>query len=223
MTNRNFYLPLLIVLLALPIFSQQTDETSTVDVPKASPITVDGKVNEDEWKDSLTLDLKGGGQIKFKHEGEFLLIGVKGGKPGLSHVYLNDGKDIYVLHASGALGQAIYKKEGESWQPAQKFNWELRDQTANSEGSSNYLKTNKWLASIPSPSTTAREYKVAMKFRDGEVFRLAATFTNNPTSPQFFSSALADDTLKRELLIGSEPRNLNFKKEQWAVLKLKDK
>ncbi len=197
--------------------------SQTIEVPKGSTITVDGKMNDDEWKDALTQDLKGGGQLKLKHDGEFLQIGLQGGKPGLSHVYLTDGKDIYVLHASAALGQAIYKKEGEAWQPAQKFNWGLRDQAANSEGSSTFLKTNNWLASVPTPATTAREYKVAMKFRDGEIFRMAAAFTNNPTSPQFFPQTLADDTLKPELLFGSEPPDLNFKTEQWVTLKLKER
>lgn len=71
------------------------------------------------------------------------------------------------------------------------------------------------MASTP---TTEREYKIGLKFREGEIFRMAAVFISNPMTPQVFPKTLADDTTKIELLFGSEPRNLNFKKEQWAVL-----
>jgi hypothetical protein len=116
---------------------------------------------------------------------------------------------------------AIYRKEGEVWNPTQKFKWELRDQATNSDASSTYLKTNGWLASVSSNSATDREYKVSMKFKDGDNFRLVAVYYNNPTTPQFFPDTIADDTFKQQLLFGSEPANLSFKKEQWATLKLK--
>lgn len=196
---------------------------STFEIPKGTTITVDGKMYEDEWKVALTQDLKGGGIIKFKHDGEYLQIGLKGDKAGLSHVYLTDGKDIFVLHSSASLGMAIYQKEGEVWQPIQKFEWELLGQSANSEASLNYLKTNSWLANVASTPTLEREYKIGMKFKDGDTFRLAAVYVSNPMSPQVFPNTLTDNTTKFELLFGSEPRNLNFKKEQWALLKLIEK
>ncbi len=224
MKIRNFYYLSLVIILSAFVISAKSakSDSSITEVPRGSTVTIDGKMNEDEWKDALTQDLKNGGSIKLNHDGEFLQIGLNGGKSGLSHVYLTDGKDVFVLHASAALGMAVYRKEGEMWQPIQKFKWELRDQTANSEASSAYLKTNGWLASVTATSSNEREYRVSMKFKDGDNFRLVAVYVGNPTSPQFFPNTIADDTLKPQLLFGSEPANLNFKFEQWATLKLKD-
>lgn len=199
--------------------SRKANNSSEIDVPKRAAITVDGKMNEDEWKDALTLDLKGGGQLKLSRNGEFLQIGIRGGKAGLSHVYLTDGKDVFVLHASAQLGMAVYRKEGEVWQPIQKFKWGLRDQAGNHPGSLAYLKTNGWLASVTVEPSNEREYKVSTKFKDGGKFRLAAAYVGNPMSPQFFPNTITDDTLKPQLLFGSEPVNLHFKLEQWAVFK----
>lgn len=196
-------------------------QSQSLEVPKGTTITVDGKMNEDEWKDALTQDLKGGGQIRFKHDGEFLQIGLEGGKPGLSHIYLAEGKDIFVLHSSASLGMAIYQKEDEVWKPIQKFEWKLMGQSSNGEAGLTYLKTSSWLANVASKPTLEREYNIGMKFRDGELFQVAAVYVGNPMSPQFFPTTLADDTLKMELLFGGNPANLRFKKEQWATLKLK--
>lgn len=199
------------------------NENLVIEIPKNKSITVDGKMNEEEWKDAWTQDLKNQGNIKISHDGECLQIGLNGEKNGLSHIYLTDGEDVFVLHASAALGMAVYRKEGEVWQPVQKFKWELRDQSTNTETSSAYFKTNGWLASVNSPPTTEREYKITMKFKKGEEFQLAAVYVVNPLLPQFFPNLLADDTLKPKLLFGSEQPDLSFKFEQWARLRLRNK
>jgi hypothetical protein len=215
--RNNFYLILAILLSTVFVSAME------IEVPKGSTVTIDGKINEDEWKDAVSQDLKGSGQVKLKHDGEFLLVGLQGGKAGLSHVYLTDGKEVFVFHASAALGMVTYQKSGEVWNTTQKFKWELRDQSTNNEASSAYLKTNGWLASVSPMTANDRKYKISMKFKGSEDFRLVAVYYNNPTTPQFFPNTIADDTLNARLLFGSEPNNLSFKTEQWATLKLKDK
>lgn len=64
-----------------------------MEIPNGSSVTIDGKINEDEWKEALSQDLKNGGSVKLKHDGEFLQIG------------LLCGKDVFVFHASAALGK----------------------------------------------------------------------------------------------------------------------
>lgn len=125
-----------------PVFASA--EATAIEIPKSARITVDGKMSEDEWKDALAQELRGGGQLKLNHDGEYLQIGLKDDKAGLSHVYLTDGKDIFVLHSSARLAIAVYQKEGEIWQPIQKFNWELMGQNSNSEATITYLTTNSW-------------------------------------------------------------------------------
>lgn len=219
---QKFKFKIIILFVLSMIFTQFAfANVSIIEIPKTKPITVDGKMNVAEWNEALAQNFKNGGSLKLSHDGEFLQIGVQGGIAGLSHVYLMKGNDVYVLHASASLGMAVYHLEGEKWQPFQKFNWELRDQATNNEASSAYLKTNDWLGSVTSTPSIEREYKIGMKYRDGEIFRLAVVYLGNPMSPQLFPDTLADDTLKRELLFGREPIGLSFKKEQWATLKLK--
>ena len=195
------------------------------EIPKGTNITVDGKINSEEWQDALSQDLKNGGNIKFKHDGEFEFDAFQAGKLGLAHVYLRNKKDnnyiFYVLHSSASLGMAVYQEAGLIANLLQKFGWELKDHATNAKASSEYLKTNGWLANVSAPPSAEKKYKISIKFRDGEVFQLAAVYVGNPMSPQYFPTTLADDTLKMELLFGGNPANLSLKNEQWATLKLK--
>ncbi len=198
--------------------------TRPVQVPKANAIMIDGKLGEEEWKAALKQDLIGGGELRLQHDGNFLYAGVSNNKPGWSHLYVTDGDTIFVHHASAALGTTTYLQKGASWQPQQKFIWELRDRsfTPSAEAArAAYLKSKDWLANNMNMGTPGIiEFKIARKFLKGEIVRLAVVFASDPATPQYWPETLTDDCRKRELVFGSSPADLKFNRESWANLEL---
>lgn len=193
-------------------------------VPLGNAVTIDGKLNADEWKSALKQKLVGGGELRLQHDGEFLYVGIQGSKQGWAHVYVIDNDTVFVHHASAALGTTTYWQTGESWQPQHKFVWELRDAGLTPKAEAEraaYLKAKGWLANNMNMGTGGTlEFKIARRFLKGESFRLAVVFASNPASPQYWPETLADDCRKRELVFGSSPADLKFNHESWAKLAL---
>lgn len=198
--------------------------TQSLRIPKASAPIIDGKFGEDEWKNALEQKLVGGGELRLQHDENFLYVGVRGLKQGWSHVYVTAGDTIFVHHASAALGTATYLQKGESWQPQQTFVWELRERTFTPQAEAAraaYLESKGWLANNANMGTPGIiEFKIAPRFLQGEVVRLAVAFASDPASPQYWPQTLADDCRKRDLLFGSAPADLKFNRESWAKLEL---
>lgn len=196
-----------------------------IQVPKGSSITLDGKLSAGEWTDALRLNLTNGGELLLKSDGAHLLVAMKGApKQGWGHLYLTDGKDIHVLHASAALGSAIYRQEqGNVWQPATQFKWELRDRSLSEQAvaaRAAYLETNGWVATTNGMGEPGQvEFKVAGKFKQGQEMAIAVAYISDPKAMQYWPQSLKDDCLKAELASGFTPAALKFDQGTWAKLR----
>jgi hypothetical protein len=194
-------------------------------IPKGAAITLDGKLEDEEWKNAVTHELVGGGQVLLQHDGRHLFVGIKGVKEGWSHLYLTNGQDVFVLHASAALGATTYSRQSDgTWQPTQPFKWELRDRSLSQQANAareDYLQKHGWVATVARMrQATDPEFKVAARLWGGGKFRLAVIFISAPEAPQYWPKTLADDSLKRELLAGNTPAGLKFNSEVWASAEL---
>jgi hypothetical protein len=213
------------ILLVAGINASAQTETQPLQIPKANAPAIDGKFGEDEWKNAFEQKLVGGGELRLQHDGNFLYVGVHGTSHGWCHVYVTAGDTIFVHHASAALGTATYLLKGEFWQPQQTFVWELRERTFTPQAEAAraaYLKSKGWLTNNMNMGTPGIiEFKIARRFLQGEIVRLAVAFASDPASPQYWPQTLADDCRKRDLLFGSAPADLKFNRESWAKLQLK--
>jgi len=194
-----------------------------VRVPKGNSITLDGKLSAEEWKGALKQELKGGGEVWLMHDGNQLLVGLRAPAEGWGHLYLTLGKQVHVLHASAALGKAVYQPdEAGLWQPVQSFKWELRDQTQSNDAlvtRAAYLEANGWIASTNRMGTPCElEFKVSARYRQGREMKLAVMCASDAKQPRFWPRTLSDDSLKETLVYGDTPAGLNFVPAQWAVL-----
>lgn len=197
----------------------------TIQIPKGVPISIDGKFSVEEWKDALRQELVGGGEVHLKQDSAYLYICLRGSKQEWSHVYVTRGDTIYVLHASAALGTAIYcRSNGDVWQPLQEFSWTMRDTSLSREAINareKFLELHGWVANTVRMGTPGTlEYKIARKFFNNETPLLATVFASEAESPQFWPPALKDDCLTEKLIFGTTPAGLKFNREGWAKLKL---
>lgn len=189
-----------------------------------SAFVIDGTLSESEWKDAKQIELTGGGEAFYKFVGDELFVGVRGAGDGWITVYSTDGNDVYALHASAALGTAVYKNENGNWQNTQKFKYEARDASMSAEAvkmREEFYKTNGWTANVGRMGRpNEREFKISNKFLKDKKMKIVIVYSadTKPISLQFFPKTLSDDTLNMELIIGNTPPNLKFDLENWAVI-----
>jgi len=204
----------------------------TVKLAPVSPaaITIDGRIEDAEWKEASAFDLTGGGRVFFKTDGNLVYVAVRGIKPGWLHLYLSEAedKDIQVLHASAALGRIVYRKDKAGlWQPLNEFSWELRDRAFSDEvrqKQADYLTKNYWVANNVNMGNRAEiEFRIKLQNPKAKKFRLAVVYAVDRNVYHFFPAGLSDDSLKAELVAGNRVENVKFVPSQWAEISLETK
>jgi formylglycine-generating enzyme required for sulfatase activity len=188
-------------------------------------VTTDGKIDDNEWLLAASFDLKGGGKVFFRYDGEYLYVGVRGNGNGWSHLYLGGDDRILVLHASAALGKTTYRLDkDQKWQPSNPFSWDMRDRTVTPETlkkMDDYLLKNFWVANNNNMGNE-NEIEFKVKPQTGAV-RVAVVYASDAKNPEFFPETLRDDTLKEDLIRGNTPSDLKFEPAQWANIILEEK
>src|SRR5687768_2738866 len=71
--------------------------------------------------------LTGGGEVTLRRDGEYLRVSVTGPRAGLASLCVGDDSRVRILHASAAVGEAVYERDGERWTLKSGFDWKLRD------------------------------------------------------------------------------------------------
>jgi len=196
-----------------------------VQIPKGIAVSIDGRFSVEEWKDALRQELIGGGEAHLKQDGAYLYVCLRGSKQGWAHVYVTRGDTIFVLHASAALGTAIYRRsKGDVWQSVQEFSWTMRDTSLAREAMNareKFLESHGWVANTVRMGTPGTlEFKIVRKLFNGDTSLLATLFASDPKSPQFWPPTLKDDCLAEKLIYGTTPADLKFNREGWAKIKL---
>jgi hypothetical protein len=210
------------------IFAQTVSKAPEIKLAPGATITIDGKIEDAEWKGAGSFPARNGGTVFFAYDGNYLFIGVRGPAQGWSHLYLNDGEDtgVLVYHASAALGSTVYwpGKDGK-WQSSNPFSWELRERVINPEFQKkmdDYLAKNFWVANNNNTGNR-NEIEFKIKPRGDKPVRVGLVFAVGETGRYFFPETLSDDTLKDELVRGNTPSDLKFEPAQWATVILEKK
>jgi hypothetical protein len=191
-----------------------------VAVPPGSAVILDGVLEDAEWRTAREEPLTGGGSVFLMHDDAHLYIGLRGLAEGWSHVYLPEGDDVRVLHASAALGSVRYEPDAAgAAQPDHPFSWALRDTSLGEAAAERaaFLDEHGWVASTGRMGRPNEiEFKVAKSaLQEG---RLAVVFASDAKAPQYWPSTLSDDTLEADLLFGNTPEDLGFQPATWARL-----
>jgi hypothetical protein len=207
----------------------QTGRNETIKLTAAAAaVTVDGQLDDREWRDALGFDLVGGGRLLLKYDGEYFYVALRGVERGSTQLYLSDdaSRDVDILHASAALGTSVYRPDRKGfWQPANPFLWELRDRElteATKEKMNAYLAKNSWVANNNNMNRQSGvEFKIRTRAAAAE--RRFAVVHVAGEEKLFFPAALADDALKSPLAFGDTRPDLKFDLRRWARIVLEKK
>jgi hypothetical protein len=192
----------------------------------SSAVTIDGNLTPDEWKDATRAELTSDGSVFYKADTDAVYLGLRGDTTGWATVYLtaDAGKTVYVLHASAALGTAIFRQTGDRWSLTQSFEWAARhtdDNTAAKTARQAFYQQHGWIANVSDGGgNREREYKISRSFFTGGSLQLAVVYAaeTRPLTLQHFPATLADATLNLPLIRGETPADLAFDIVHWQPI-----
>ena len=97
-------------------------------VPTVPPdaVQLDGTLGTAEWSGAVAMG-DGAVQLLVQQSEDHLLLGLRAAQLFVASVCLSQGQDVWVFHASSAVGRARYLARGEAWELYESFEWRLRD------------------------------------------------------------------------------------------------
>ena len=162
--------------------------------------------------------LIGGGEVSFREAGDALHISIKGPRAGLASLCVGDESRVRILHASAAVAEATYEKEGERWTLKSGFNWKLRDSRttgAPSEADARqFLTTMGWVANSSNAGAPERQFTIRLSERTrfvGVTFLAIA----EPMAVSHWPASMDDDCLAVKVAQGYLPEIARFRPSGW--------
>ncbi|MCD4803665.1 MAG: hypothetical protein K8R16_12080 [Anaerolineales bacterium] len=220
----RFTLAMLGIMILLTGCAQSSlPEGQLFSVPQGTPPTIDGVIDSAEWNAARVETFADGSELLTMRDAEYLYLAIRGTTEEMiaANVYTKENGEIFIHHASAALGTAIYQPAENSWLKTQDFHWQCRA-SDNSEASqterSAFLDQEGWLAAT-SRRGTPNELEYQIKIT-AENLPLAVAFmrTSDPEGRIFLPLDLADDTIQPTP--DGLPEIRLFSPETWMLLDL---
>lgn len=194
---------------------------SNISVPQGTAPAIDGTMSPGEWDSAWVGTFSEGSELLLMYSEGDLYLGIRAKTPEMivGNVFLDLGDEIAILHASAALGTALYQKGVDSWQRTQDFVWRCRA-TDNSELAQAerdaFLREEHWVAAnarMGSPNEL--EYRIEAAC---DTLRLAVNFlrASDPNLKIPWPIDLDDDCIKPTP--GGLPAQLLFSPDRWATI-----
>lgn len=161
--------------------------------------------------------MSGGGEVSIRKTGDDLHVVVTGPRAGLASLCVADDSRVRILHASAAVGEAIYERSAGAWQLKSKFDFKLRDSRRDGPPTdadrSQYFGVMGWVANASSAGNPRREFRIrstGMRF-------LGATFmtTDEPMAVSSWPSSMKDDCTSLRVAQGYLPERAQFQPDTW--------
>ncbi|MBU1050294.1 hypothetical protein KKG90_09765 [Candidatus Bipolaricaulota bacterium] len=211
----------MVVCVFLLMAARAVQAADPVIVPRGSAPVLDGELSPDEWSDAFSISLNSDSTLFLKHAEGFLYLAVQATTMGVPSPLIVRNGIIHVLHASAALGTALYVPEEDAWILSQSFIWQCRargfSQAALAERNQ-FLESEGWLGTIGylgSPNTF--EFQILL---DEGPLQMLFLFLETTTPLQLLSWPI-DPMLAlpyTEIITGPIPQRLTFHVEEWATL-----
>jgi hypothetical protein len=184
--------------------------------PNVAPI-IDGRIDAQEWKEATRAAMTGGGEMQMLTRGEFLYVAVRGPKKGLASLCILKGPTVRILHASAAVGEAAFVRDGASWTKQKDFEWILRDSprtgAPSEQAKTDFLASAGWVANASAAGSPEREFKI----QASDVEAIAVTFlsTDEPMVVSYWPAAVDDSCRSMEVPQGNLPASARFNAASW--------
>jgi hypothetical protein len=166
--------------------------------------------------------LTGGGDVSVREVGDSLHISIKGPRAGLASLCVGDDSRVRILHASAAVAEATYEKQGERWVLKSGFDWKLRD-SPRSGGPTEadvrqFLASTGWVANASNAGAPGREFTLRLTDR---IRFVGVTFlaTAEPMAISHWPASMDDDCRAMKVAQGFLPEAAQFRPSGWHRVK----
>ena len=177
------------------------------------PPVIDGVIGPNEWAGARRERLTHGSEVLLLRLGQQLYVGVVGSARGYPSLCIGDFEQTEILHASAALGSAVYARAGQRWLRRDAFEWRLRAASPPAIERELFFRQYGWLSTASSTEASAREFHIAL--RRHRRF-LGVTFLSTDTmQSEYWPSTMRDECSNLELLRGDAPKTLRFEPSSW--------
>lgn len=202
---------------------------STVQVPRGGSITIDGRVDDDEWRNALRVEQPAGTVVRLLRDADHVYLGVTSERQGFVSLCLATNNDVHVLHASAALGAVTYRSSGDVWQSGDTaFRYGMRntalDDAARSQRAT-YLAEHGWVASTVRMGTDQRSQEMQISLRKYPLpFSIAlARWLITTNSSEVWPATITDHEgcFTQRLVQGWVPQGILFKPAFWLTIENK--
>ncbi len=196
---------------------------AAVEVPRGNAPTIDGILSPAEWAAAYQVEITGGGELFLMQDGSHLYVGIRAASDVLGSLCVLRDNQVAVLHASAALGTAVYEQVNSAWGRVRDFSWSARDTSENAraqEARREFLEREGWLASITwRGNPEEMEYQIVIP---GEGLHLAVAYLQGPDFDAVFGwpDGLDDACHDVRLAQGYTEESLQFAPDTWAVITL---
>lgn len=218
------------LILTAPILAALR-EGPVVNVPRtSSAVTVDGRINDGEWRGASSERLADGSTLRMQHDGQYLYIAVAPARQGFVSVCATRNDSVRVLHASAALGAVSYAHSSSGWNSRDTaFTYGMRapdtTEAVRLERRA-YLERHGWVSStVTMTDGRSTEMQISLSEFDANP-RLALAWysfqpgTEIPIVGWPGSLRQNEGCLASDLVRGYVPRGLAFSLAEWAELRL---
>lgn len=200
-------------------------ERSVIPIPQGIPPVIDGTLSPGEWDDAAVEFFSDGSELLLLQAEGHLYLGIRADTAEMiaGNVFIHRGDEIAILHASAALGTAVYQQEMDSWQQVQRFSWRCRrtdnGETAQAERGA-FLEQEHWIAAnsrMGAPNEL--EYQIEIS---SDTLRLAVNFllASDPNLKIPWPGDLVDDCIKPTP--SGMPIQLVFSPDRWGLIGFSD-
>jgi len=198
-------------------------EQFTIPVPQGKPHLIDGTISPGEWDNAMIESFSDGSELLLMYSEGYLYLGIRANASDMivGNVFINHGDEIVILHASAALGTAIYQKETDQWQLTQNFDWCCRgtgDNEAAQDERNAFLQKEHWVGTNSRTGTPNElEFQIEMT---SESLRMAVNYikVSEPNVKISWPSDLDDACIKPTP--GGLPEHLQFSPDKWVTINI---
>lgn len=162
--------------------------------------------------------LEGGGGMAMRREGDALHVTVTGPRAGLASLCVGDDRRVRILHASAAVGEALYERSGGTWTLKRGFDWKLRDSPQagppSAQASDEFFAAMGWTANPSREGAPRRDFRIRLT---GDVRFLGVAFlsTEDPLAVAHWPASMDDDCRSVKVAQGYLPETARFTPERW--------
>jgi len=195
--------------------------TSAEDGAEKFQPVIDGVLQPGEWDQADLFHFEDESELFLLQKGGYLYLAIRAGIDEMiaGNVFLQNGNQIFIMHASAALGTVIYQEAGDSWVKIQDFEWCCRskiESEAAREDREIIFNQDGWLG-INSFNGNENELEYKIRLTGTETY-LAVNFlsADTPGLKLVWPIGLVDGPAQP--VDGGFPKLMDFSPENWLNL-----